>query len=67
MKAIIHLFSTERIRLQEQMEPGSETNSVFNHVLIDYWLIEGPRSYRQSILSDKIRSLDISRNYSHWM
>lgn len=63
LKVSLHLFSTERIRVQEE---GSPSLSEPNNVLIDYWMIEGPRSYRQSILSDKIRRLEISRNFSHW-
>jgi hypothetical protein len=63
LKIVLHLFSTKQMPVQEEVSP-SLTES--NNVLIDYWMIEGPRSYRQSILSDKIRRLDICRNFSHW-
>ncbi|MBS7531405.1 hypothetical protein IC619_012970 [Hazenella sp. IB182353] len=50
LKTIIYLFQTEK---KKDLQPQKSLNMA-GEELRDFWLIEGPRAYRQSITSDKI-------------
>lgn len=63
LKAVIYQFSKEGEDIRK--ETASSITSKHHQNLTDYWLIEGPRSYRQSILSDKIHSSEPKYGYHY--
>ncbi|MBA4495849.1 hypothetical protein ACFO25_16035 [Paenactinomyces guangxiensis] len=66
LKAIIYTFPKERVRVKNEAPPSFAAGNNAN--LTNYWMIEGPRSYRQSILNDKIRSSHLTRSYlGYWI